>query len=357
MTVAWRSSLLHRTASVLLVCLAGCGGSAHDPEGSTDDDVDVPVRDASDPSDPSTHRDASADATTASHVGATHDASLQGDTPEDASTPSDAGVTHMIDASSTRDASPSAASACSVRPNNARCTSKPIEMVGSASDSRRVYWATPTTPAPEDGYPTVVLYQGSYLGPATTWNLDIASSAAFGGYYQVALISALLDAGFVVIQPEAQNGVFWSTNTSANYAASSDGVFIPLLLAAIHDGTFGAVDEQKLYATGISSGGYMTSRMAVSYPGHFRALAIESGSYATCAGPVCSVPAALPKDHPPTLFLHGDVDNIVPIATAKDYYQKLMKNGIETKFVEDPKASHEWLSTAPDDVTQWFLSH
>jgi len=94
-----------------------------------------------------------------------------------------------------------------------------------------------------------------------------------------------------------------------------------------------------------------------TYPGRFRALAIESGSYATCLGPLCTIPATLPADHPPTLFLHGDMDSIVPIATARTYHDELVAQGIDTKFDEDSTAGHQWLSVAPDEVTKWFQSH
>ncbi|MDB4987594.1 MAG: Dipeptidyl aminopeptidase/acylaminoacyl-peptidase [Myxococcaceae bacterium] len=264
----------------------------------------------------------------------------------------------VLGASSARaDSSVGRAGACSVSDTKAHCTSEAIQNVGAPGDLRRVYWAQPTTPPPATGYPAVVLYQGSFIGPATTWNADILKGAAFGGFYQVALIDKLLASGFVVIQPEAQGGRFWTTNTTGNYDSSADGIFIPLLLAQLEQGAFGTIDSAHLYATGISSGGYMTSRMAVSYPGRFRALAVESGSYATCAGAICNVPSHLPSDHPPTLLLHGGADSIVPIATAKDYYATLMANMIETKFVEDKQAGHEWLSTAPEDVLQWFLAH
>jgi poly(3-hydroxybutyrate) depolymerase len=182
-------------------------------------------------------------------------------------------------------------------------------------------------------------------------------STAFGGYYQVVLIARLLGAGFTVIQPEAQGGVAWNTNSSANFDASADATFIPQLLDRVGDGTFGPIDTTRLYATGISSGGYMTSRMAVSYPGRFRALAIQSGSYATCLGPLCNIPPTLPVDHPPTQLLHGDADTIVPISTARAYYDALVAAGIEATFVNDPAAGHQWLSSAPEDVTNWFASH
>jgi poly(3-hydroxybutyrate) depolymerase len=248
-------------------------------------------------------------------------------------------------------------SACTVTSQSATCTTNSIVSVTNGGDTRRVYWNTPSTPPPARGWPAVILYQGSFFGPSTSWNVSLAMDTAFGGYYQVALIAKLLDRGFVVVQPEAPGGIAWSTNNGADYDTSQDGAFIPALLDLIKGGKFGTVDTNRLYATGISSGGYMTSRMAVSYAGRFRALAIQSGSYATCLGPLCAIPPALPADHPPTLFLHGGADNIVPIATAKAYYDELVKQKIDAKFDEDPDASHEWLSVAPDDVTTWFMTH
>ena len=246
---------------------------------------------------------------------------------------------------------------CTVTAASAICHTQPVVTITNGSDARRVYWAGPAAAAPPGGRPAVILYQGTGFGPATSWDVSVGTTTAFGGYYQVALIASLIDAGFVVVQPEAQGGVAWDTNSGGNYDTSADGVFIPQLLAGVASGTFGPVDMTRLYATGISSGGYMTSRMAVSYAGKFRALAIESGSYATCLGPLCSVPTPLPSDHPPTLFLHGGADNIVPISTARTYYQDLLAQGIPTRFVEDASAGHQWLSTAPGEVTQWFEQH
>jgi poly(3-hydroxybutyrate) depolymerase len=239
--------------------------------------------------------------------------------------------------------------------------------VVDSADSRSVYYAKPVGAAPSGGWPAVVLYQGTGFGPGVSWNVAVGPGFPFGGYYQVAVVAALIDAGFVVIQPPC-NGSWWDGNFP-NYDTSSDAAFIPALLAAMGKGTFGPIDMNKLYATGISSGGYMTSRMAVSYPGRFRALAIESASYATCGAVGCSpggdggdnvlgvIPATLPSNHPPTLFLHGGADPIVPISQSQAYYQELMAQGFDTKFVEDPSAGHQWLSVAPQNVAQWFMSH
>lgn len=101
----------------------------------------------------------------------------------------------------------------------------------------------------------------------------------------------------------------------------------------------------------------MTSRMAVSYPGRFVALAIMAGSYATCLGPQCNPPDSLPDDHPPTLMLHGGADTTVPIGSARKYETLLLSEGVETRFVENASAGHEWLPSAPGEITAWFEDH
>ena len=222
--------------------------------------------------------------------------------------------------------------------------------------TRDVYWQTPTTAAPVAGFPAVVVYQGSFFGPSATWT-DVASGTPFGGYHQARLQAELLDAGFVVIAPFAAAELAWQTNSGVPWSATSDQPFIDDLLQAVRDGAFGPVDTTRLYATGISSGGYMTSRMAVSYPGVFRALAIHSGSYATCAGAVCQIPQALPADHPSTRFLHGRADVTVPLFTAEPYEARLAAQGISADLIVDDAAGHEWLATSPEQIRAWFTTH
>jgi predicted esterase len=101
----------------------------------------------------------------------------------------------------------------------------------------------------------------------------------------------------------------------------------------------------------------MTSRMALSYPGKFRALAIAAGSWATCGGSWCAMPAKLPVDHPPTLFIHGKEDALVPYKTVAEYEQKLRDEGFETSLILNETLGHEWLPEAPEAVATWFANH
>jgi poly(3-hydroxyoctanoate) depolymerase len=247
-----------------------------------------------------------------------------------------------------------ASSRCSVTAERVTCEHE-ITKVGVGSDLRDVYWQTPTSRPPPSGYPVVLVYQGTSFGPSKTW--DVASDAPFGGYQQGRLQALLLDHGFTVIAPSAAAGFAWQTNGGVPFESTGDYSFINTLTAAIDSGEFDPADPSRMYATGISSGGYMTSRMAVSYGGVFRALAVASASYATCLGAACVVPATLPASHPPTLFLHGTADSIVPIVTMRPYLDRLESQGIATALDEDPAAGHQWLDDSPERITGWFESH
>jgi poly(3-hydroxybutyrate) depolymerase len=223
---------------------------------------------------------------------------------------------------------------------------------------RTVTYEVPLGTPPASGWPVVLAFQGSLVPGAQLFAAE--RSDLFGKYEATRTIQALLDAGYAVLAPNALLGgtTFWQTNIppwSLLWTTSSDHAFMVAILQAIRGGAFGALDPDRLYATGISSGGFMTSRMAVSYRGRFRALAVHSGSYATCSA-LCIVPT-LPADHPPTLFLHGRLDPLVPVATMEAYRTALDRDGRETKTVINPTAGHEWIPEGAQAVTAWFNAH
>ncbi len=223
---------------------------------------------------------------------------------------------------------------------------------------RTVTYELPLGTPPAGGWPVVLFFQGSFVSGSQMFAAD--RSDLFGKYQATLTIQALLDAGYAVLAPDALLGgtTFWQTNVppfSLLWTTSSDHAFLISILQAIRGGAFGALDPDRLYATGISSGGFMASRMAVSYRGRFRALAVHSASYATCSA-LCIVPS-LPSDHPPTLFLHGLLDPLVPVATMEQYRTALIRNGKEAKAVINPTASHEWLPEGPKAVAEWFNAH
>jgi len=224
--------------------------------------------------------------------------------------------------------------------------------------SRRVHWQVPAGDAPAAGWPVAIFFQGSFAQAELTW--DSKPGQAFGKWFLTKTVKALLEQGYAVLTPDTllSGYSYWNTNVppyDVSWDGAPDDMLMKAMFTAIGDGTFGPLDSTRLYAMGISSGGYMTSRMAVSYQGRFKALAIHSASYATCSV-VCDVPA-LPSGHPPTLFLHGQQDLTVPIGTMWPYQMKLDAQGTETSTEISMTAGHEWLEAGVTRVPAWFNAH
>lgn len=251
------------------------------------------------------------------------------------------------------------ASRCQESPEIITCPKETVGLQLSPLVTRQVHFQVPLGAPPPSGWPVAFMFQGSLFTGRLNWLGHV--DGPFGMYFQVLTLKRLLDAGYAVITPEAhlEGATFWDTNLPLyawNWEASPDHEFMLAIFAELEQGAFGPIDPTRMYATGISSGGYMTSRMAVSYPGRFTALAIQSASYATCSGPLCAIPP-LDPGHEPTLFLHGEQDAVVPIDTMFDYAAALAAVGVEREIVVDPVAGHAWIPGAPDAVLQWFLDH
>ncbi len=225
-------------------------------------------------------------------------------------------------------------------------------------EHREVHFEAPAGTPPAHGWPTVIMFQGSFISAQFTW--EASKGTPYGAYCQTQVVEQLLDHGYAVLTPETHldGAGEWDTNNliDTDYYSTNDHAFMLVILDQIAAGTFGPLDRGRLYAAGISSGGHMTSRMAISYQGQFRALAIESASYATCAGWICQI-GPIPPDHPPTLFLHGQQDLTDPISTMEEYAAALTANGITHREVIDPNAGHEWIPPAPTEVLAWFQAY
>lgn len=243
-----------------------------------------------------------------------------------------------------------------------RCAARTVTFTtGNANvEDREVHWQTPTGEPPADGWPLVWMFQGSLFSAEYSWRAAVTSP--FGAYHQTRTIQTLLEEGFAVLTPEVRGdgSTFWQTNLpqySSSFTSSDDHALMETIFAAIADGTFGPVDASRMHAAGISSGGYMTSRMGITWPERFASLAIQSASYATCGGALCSVPEDLPVTHPPTLFLHGEADAIVPVSTMRAYATALEETGVPVEVVTDAEAGHRWLTVAPEAIPAWFERH
>lgn len=234
------------------------------------------------------------------------------------------------------------------------------DRVGEPGHQRRVMWQVPQGDPPEGGWPVVLLFQGSLAPAPTFWTAF--ESEPLGAIHQVELVQRLLGDGFAVFTPLAVAGGWWCWNTNvppwaARWEDSPDKSVMDVLFDRMDAGDFGPLDTTRMYASGISSGGYMTSRMAEAYPGRFSALAIVSASWATCVGTLCELPDELPADHPPTFFGHGAKDMVVPPRTMLKYRDALDDMGVETSTLIEPMTGHAWFEGEAEAIAGWFEGH
>ncbi len=184
---------------------------------------------------------------------------------------------------------------------------------------------------------------GAAEGKADDAHAAVASVCTTGyGYVDCHAIATTLD---VNVAPYA-----------FDWDAAPDGALVERLLGEIALGTFGPLDPGRQYAMGLSSGGYMSSRLAVEYPGEIAGIAIQSGSYATCISSLpCPVTAAdLPQEHAPTLLMAGYWDAIVPLYTIDDDDYALEDNGTPVELHVVGNAVHQWTSHSAGWVLAWF---
>ncbi len=276
--------------------------------------------------------------------------------------PDDTDPVETLDSGDTGEVETDPGSVCASTETAVRCPYQTTELMTGVTGlvQRDVHHQVPAGDPPAAGWPVVVLYQGSYMPAALYFQAD--ESTAFGGLHQARLTRDLLDAGFAVLAPEAHldGTTYWDTNIqpyATAWETAPDHYFVLDILEGIAAGTFGELDRSRLYAAGISSGGYMTSRMAEAYPGEFTALAIQSASWCWCGALGCLLPDELPADHPPTLFLHGEQDTVVPISQMRPYAEALQGQGTPVEVVADPEVGHQWLEAAPVEILAHFQEH
>jgi predicted peptidase len=111
------------------------------------------------------------------------------------------------------------------------------------------------------------------------------------------------------------------------------------------------VDPDRIYATGLSMGGFGAWALACAYPDRFAAIA-----------PICG--GGDPKlaeriKHLPTWVFHGDADTVVSIDQSKKMVEALKAIGGDVKFTVYPGVGHDsWSQTYKDpQLYEWFLSH
>ncbi|MBN2024991.1 MAG: prolyl oligopeptidase family serine peptidase [Pirellulales bacterium] len=110
-----------------------------------------------------------------------------------------------------------------------------------------------------------------------------------------------------------------------------------------------SIDPDRIYAMGLSMGGFATWNAAERYPERFAAIV------PICGGGDAAHAARLAKL--PIWAFHGGADPVVPVAASRDMIRAVEKAGGKPKYTEYPGVGHDsWTSAfAEPELLPWLL--
>ena len=141
---------------------------------------------------------------------------------------------------------------------------------------------------------------------------------------------------FIVVSPQCPKDVWWE----------------PIELTALLDEIIknNNIDEDRIYLTGLSMGGFGTWRLAAHSPDRFAAIA------PICGGGEPYWARRFP--HLPTWAFHGAKDRVVPLERSQEMIDAVKKNGGLPKLTVYPDAGHDsWTETYNNpQLYEWLLA-
>ena len=147
------------------------------------------------------------------------------------------------------------------------------------------------------------------------------------------------DFPFIVLSPQCPKGLWWSHRAESLVALLDEVI-------SLYE-----VDNNRIYLTGLSLGGFGTWHLACGYPERFAAIA------PICGGGELYLAERL-KNVPVWAF-HGAKDKAVPLERSQEMVDKIKKAGGNARLTVYPKAGHNaWTATYSNpELYKWFLSH
>lgn len=159
------------------------------------------------------------------------------------------------------------------------------------------------------------------------------------------LVQQQPDFPFIVISPQCSNGQFWTAES-----------LLPLLDEVMSSYR---VDRKRVYATGLSMGGYGVWSLAVAHPERFAAILPICGG-----GDVLPILLAEPKQQRAYRSLgiwafHGAKDPVVPFRESERMVEAFREVGNPARLTIYPEGDHDsWTETyANPAVYDWLLQH
>lgn len=163
------------------------------------------------------------------------------------------------------------------------------ETIDVDGQTRKYLVHMPSGEAPAEGWPLVIAYHGAFSTPEATED--------YTG------LSALADAeGFVVVYPKGKKRR-WSDGRIPD-EVDDVGFTVALIDHAVAEYS---VDERRVYATGISNGGFMSHRVGCDLGDRIAAIAPVAGTMSVELSAVCE-----PAQPVSVMLFMGTEDDFVP---------------------------------------------
>ena len=154
------------------------------------------------------------------------------------------------------------------------------------------------------------------------------------------------DFPFILVSPQCPSGQTWSDEALLGLLDEIQRTY--------------KVDENRVYLTGLSMGGYGTWSLGLKNPDRFAAIApiCGGGTILSILLPVSGKQAALKRL--PVWAFHGAKDPVVPLQQSEEMVDALKRAGNQNvKLTIYPEAGHDaWTETYDNpDFYQWLLQH
>lgn len=114
------------------------------------------------------------------------------------------------------------------------------------------------------------------------------------------------------------------------------------------------IDADRVYAVGMSNGGYMAHFVGKERSKEIAAVACHSGALG-----LQTLLGIRSERKFPVMIVHGDKDSIISVHIARENRDKYRKEGHKVHYVEIPNLNHFWATDAGINDTIWrfFAEH
>jgi len=217
------------------------------------------------------------------------------------------------------------------------------EGAGEGTPERRVGMLNASNTRRERG--GFSLYVPEFYEPEHTWPIVVAlhGGSGHGADFLWTWLREARTRGFFLLAPTARGGT-WSLMGDDVDAA-------PLLQMVEFVRSGWEVDPGRILLTGMSDGATYTTLLGLAADSPFSALAPLCGIFHpmnALNGNAARIPGRR------IYLLHGALDWMFPVDTARNSYQELLAQGADVTYREVPDLSHTYPRDENDAILRWF---